>query len=75
MKPTIAVLDAATGQMTHREMTDAEHAEYEQRVAASEAEQATKSEAAKTAIAAKKSARSKLKALGLTDDEIAALVG
>ena len=42
---------------------------------AQKAEAEAKAEAAELAQAAKASARNKLKALGLTDDEIAALVG
>ena len=52
-------------------MTDAEYAEWQALCADLE----TQAQAAADAAAAKKSARDKLKALGLTDDEIAALVG
>ena len=54
-----------------REMTKAEHDEWLELVADIEARAA----AATTIAAAKTSAREKLKALGLTDAEIAALVG
>lgn len=54
-----------------REMTEREHAEWLKLVADIEARAA----AIESAAAAKTSARAKLKALGLTDDEIAALVG
>ena len=56
---------------TERPMTQAEHDEWLELVADVEARAA----AIETAAAAKVSARAKLKALGLTDDEIAALVG
>ena len=55
----------------HREMTKAEHDEWLELVADIEARAA----AADTIAAAKVSARTKLRALGLTDAEIAALVG
>lgn len=55
----------------HREMTKAEHDQWLELVADIEAQAA----AADAIAAAKASARAKLKALGLTDDEIAALVG
>lgn len=54
-----------------REMTKAEHEQWLELVADIEAQAA----AIEAAAAAKVSARDKLKALGLTDDEIAALVG
>lgn len=55
----------------HREMTKAEHDQWLELVADIEAQAA----AADAIAAVKTSARAKLKALGLTDDEIAALVG
>ena len=54
-----------------REMTQAEHDEWIELVADVEARAA----AVQAAVAAKESARAKLKALGLTDAEIAALAG
>ena len=56
---------------TDREMTKAEHDQWLELVADIEARAA----ALEAAAAAKVSARAKLKALGLTDAEIAALVG
>jgi hypothetical protein len=56
---------------TNREMTDAEYAQWQidaQAIADAQA-------AIEAQVAAKASARAKLAALGLTDDEIAALVG
>lgn len=55
----------------HREMTDAEFAQYE--IDQIEAEKNKELEIAKASV--KASAESKLKALGLTDAEVSALVG
>ena len=57
--------------LEHREMTEAEYEAYRQLNDEVEAHQT----AADQAAAARVSALSKLKALGLTDAEIAALVG
>ena len=59
---------------TERDMTDDEIAAYEIERAASEAITIANAQAEADAIAAKTSARAKLKALGLTDPEIAALI-
>ena len=56
---------------TVREMTDAEYATYHQ----AELERQAAAEAAVERAAAAASGRAKLAALGLTDDEINALVG
>lgn len=56
---------------THREMTDAEYAEWQTLWLDVQAQAAT----AAAAEAAAASGRTKLAALGLTADEIAALVG
>ena len=61
----------ATGEIIDREMTDAEHAQY----LANAADAAAQQQAAADAAAARASALAKLKVLGLTDDEIAALIG
>jgi hypothetical protein len=58
-----------------REMTAAEKTAYDQFVAECAVELAKRDAAKNAVIAAKASARDKLKALGLSDDEIAALVG
>ena len=66
-------VNCATGEVTERPLTDAEIAQREADAAAFAAEE-TAREAAKTAAAAaKESAQSKLTALGLTAEEIAAL--
>ena len=56
------------------EVRDATSEEIE-RIETEQKESANRQAALKAIIAAKESARSKLKALGLTDDEIAALGG
>ncbi len=54
-----------------REMTDAEHAQWLSDAAEAEARRV----AAQAVIAAKESAKAKLAALGLTEEEVAALIG
>ena len=74
-RPTKVVVDCTTGVQEVIELTDAEIAELE--AAAAQAEQdrlAAEAEAAQKA-ALKQAAQDKLKALGLTDLEVAALVG
>ena len=67
---TVYEIDAATGEAFERPATADELAMIETvRESAAQAEQARAD-----AAAAKASARAKLKALGLTDDEIAALI-
>ena len=63
------IVDAATGEVTQKEMTPEEIAEHEKLQA--EAQAFNEQENAK--IAARESALAKLKALGLTDQEIGAL--
>jgi len=58
-----------------RDATPAEAAAIEQAQAASQAAAEAQAQTAADAAAAKQSARNKLAALGLTDDEITALVG
>lgn len=79
------VVDASTGEVTIQPLTEEEIAELQARVAALEAEEAAlEAEEAEAYIeaaaileaeeAAKESARAKLAALGLTEEEVAALV-
>jgi len=68
-KPNIQIGDES------REMTDAEHAQHQKDVAADEAATAVQAATDKAQVAAKTSAHTKLAALGLTADEIAALTG
>lgn len=74
-RPTKLIVDCATGESITVELTDEEIAQREldaaNALAAQEAREAE--EAAKAA--AKLSAQSKLTALGLTEEEVAALLG
>lgn len=74
-RPTKLIVDCSTGERSIVELTDEEIAEREQMSAAAEAERLAAEEAAAQVAAQKQSAQDKLKALGLTDLEIAALVG
>ena len=73
------IINCETGESTRVEFTDEEQTAHDAEVAASVAQEATDkaaAEAAATQLATEKaSANTKLKALGLTDAEIAALVG
>lgn len=72
--PTKLVVDCSTGISEEIELTDAEVAQM-QADAEAYAEQKAAEDAAKAAVEAKKvSGKAKLKALGLTDAEIEALV-
>ncbi len=70
-KPTIRIHDTATGKVIDREMTDAEYVAWQAQQAQNEA--LLQAETAKQA--ARQTALNKLAALGLTADEIKALVG
>ncbi len=63
------IFDAATGQVTERSLTADEIAEREAMQAEAEAQQAE----AEAKVAARESALAKLAALGLTEEEVAAL--
>jgi hypothetical protein len=71
--PTKLIVDCSTGVTTEVELTDAEVAQREADAAAYAVEQAAKEAAAAAKAAAKASGESKLAALGLSADEIAAL--
>lgn len=74
-RPTKLVVDCSTGITTELELTDEEIAQREaDALAAAEAEAARKAEEDAKA-AAKASAKAKLAALGLSEDEVKALVG
>lgn len=73
--PLIAIHDANTGITEQREMTDAEYAQWQADQDAANAHQALLDQQRAEAAAAKASAASKLQALGLTDQEIAAITG
>tara|TARA_R110000823_G_scaffold284117_1_gene402243 strand:+ start:878 stop:1120 length:243 start_codon:yes stop_codon:yes gene_type:complete len=75
-RPTIVVVDlGAGGAQTERPMTDVEFAEYEANIVESEKIQIENNKQLEHQEVVNKSGRDKLKALGLTDEEIAALVG
>lgn len=67
---TMVFIDAITGETIERELTSEEIAERNERIANANAEKA----AAQAKAAARQSALSKLAELGLTEEEIAALV-
>jgi hypothetical protein len=68
-------VNATTGEIIQREPTAAELEQEALDRAAAAAANAEKDAAEAARIAAKESARAKLAALGLTDEEISALVG
>jgi hypothetical protein len=71
--PKAIEVNCETGVVTERDLTAAEIAEREASAAAWAVEQEAKTVADAAAAAAKASAETKLAALGLTADEIAAL--
>jgi hypothetical protein len=73
--PTKLVVDCSTGITTEVELTAEEIAQRETDAAAWAQKQAEEEAAKTAAAAAKQAAQDKLKALGLTDLEVAALVG
>ena len=73
--PTRIEVNCETGAVVEIELTDAEVAELQAQADALAAEQAAREAADKAAEAAKASAISKLTKLGLSDAEIAALIG
>jgi hypothetical protein len=68
-------VNVATGEIINREATADELAQEAIDQAASAAAQAEQDAAENARIAAKESARAKMAALGLTDEEISAIVG
>ena len=73
--PTIAMHDVATGNVIERPLTPEEIAQREADAAAARAEEAERVAAEEAKAAARASAIAKLAALGLTEEEAAALVG
>ena len=71
--PTKLIVDCSTGISTEVELTDEEVAQREVDAAASAARKAEEDAEAAAKAAAKASAETKLAALGLSADEIAAL--
>ena len=74
-KPTKLVVDCSTGQTTEVELTDAEVAQMQADAQAYAEQKALEEQAKADAEAKKESGKAKLKALGLSDAEIEALVG
>ena len=72
-RPTKLIVNCTTGERTIVELTDEEIAERQELAAAAEAERLAQEAADIAKAEAKASARTKLAALGLTDEEIAAL--
>ena len=74
-KPTVAIFDCATGETTIRDMTDEESVIHNDRLAHAEEDNAARlvAEAQERADAA--TGRQKLLDLGLSEDEVTALVG
>ena len=73
--PTKLVVDCSTGETTEVELTAEEIAQREADAAAFAEAEAQEEADAQAKAAAKQAAQDKLKALGLTDIEVAALVG
>ena len=73
--PIKLIVNCETGVTEEVELTPEEIAQAEADAVAFATEQAAREQAEAERAAAKASARAKLAALGLTDDEIAALVG
>jgi len=71
--PTAIEVNCATGEVTERPLTAEEIAQRDADAAAYEAQKAQEEAEAQAKATAKASARAKLAALGLTEDEIAAL--
>ena len=69
------IVDCSTGETTILPLTAEEIAELEAAAARAEEERAAAEAEAQLKAAAKQSAQDKLKALGLSDIEIAALIG
>ena len=73
--PTKLVVDCSTGQTTEVQLTDAEVAQMQADAEAYAEQKALEEQAKADAEAKKESGKAKLKALGLSDAEIEALVG
>ena len=68
------IVNCETGEVSEVELTDAEVAQREQDATIAEMERADREATAKAEADAKASAQAKLAALGLTGEEIAALI-
>jgi hypothetical protein len=74
-RPTKLIVNCSTGERTVVPLTDEEIAEREAMAAQAEADRLAQEQAEAEKQANLESARSKLAALGLTEDEVAALLG
>ena len=70
-RPVITIFDCELGEQIDREMTNEEFANWQE----TQASQAIVKAEADAKAAAKSSAQAKLKALGLSDEESAAILG
>ena len=73
-RPTKLIVDCSTGERTVVELTDEEIAEREAMAAQAEADRLAQEQAEADRLAAKASAETKLAEIGLTADEIAAIL-
>ena len=73
-RPTKLIVDCSTGERTVIELTDEEIAEREAMAAQAEADRLAQEQAEADRLAAKASAEAKLAEIGLTADEIAAIL-
>jgi hypothetical protein len=73
-RPTKVVVDCSTGIQEIIELTDEEIAQMEIDRANAQAERAEREAEAEAKATARASAHAKLKALGLTEDEVTALI-
>lgn len=71
---TKTIFDAATGEATILPLTEEEIAEYNARIAASEQAELARQEEESAKAASLESAKQKLATLGLSEDEILALL-
>jgi len=74
-KPTKLIVDCSTGEQTVIELTDEEIAQLEADRAAAEDQRAEQDAAEQARTAKRLSAADKLRALGLDEAEVAALLG
>jgi hypothetical protein len=74
-KPTKLIVDCSTGEQTVVELTDEEIAQLEADRQAAEAQRAEEKAAEQARTAKRLSAADKLRALGLDEAEVAALLG
>ena len=71
----ITIADALTDEVIEREMNEKELAQYEADILKREAREKVKAKAEADKAASKQSAQAKLAALGLTADEVTAIIG